>query len=112
MVNEQVPADTQLSKAWEELSALVEFAYEQGFHELGYNPLNVVDSALAEAKRSLRREENAREIAVKDADRYRWIRRQKHTHIAACWIVPAAIEVAPGPEAFDKAIDAAMEQQS
>lgn len=66
MPSEQLPKDSQLVKAWEEVNALVEFAYEQGFHELGYNPLNVIDSAMADLRASLRREENAVKVMAEE----------------------------------------------
>ena len=37
---------THLNAALVHLEALVQFAYEQGFHELGYDPLNVIINAL------------------------------------------------------------------
>lgn len=103
---EHVPAEKRLMPSAELLRQWADSPHNGQCWGLG----EIADE-LDELRRSLRREENARLIAVKDADRYRWIRRQKHTHIAACWIVPASVEVEPGPEAFDKAIDAAMEQQ-
>ena len=35
-----------LAEALMHIKALVEFAYEQGFHELGYDPVNVLETAL------------------------------------------------------------------
>jgi hypothetical protein len=36
-------SSNDLAKAWDDLGSLVDFAYEQGFHELGYNPENVIE---------------------------------------------------------------------
>jgi hypothetical protein len=36
----------QVEQALEDLEDLCQFSYEQGFHELGYNPLQVIKEAL------------------------------------------------------------------
>ena len=68
---EQRPSKDQVSQAWDDLSRLVEFAYAQGFHELGYSPLNAIDTAMAEARRENARWENAHKILIADNDRLR-----------------------------------------
>lgn len=39
-------AHNVLAEALEHIKALAAFAYEQGFHELGYDPINVLETAL------------------------------------------------------------------
>lgn len=41
------PSDDEVAQALQHLESLCEFAYEQGFHELGYNPLRIIRRALA-----------------------------------------------------------------
>lgn len=69
-MSEQVPTKDQLSQAWDDLNGLVAFAYEQGFHELGYSPLNVIDNTLADARRENVRWENAHKVVM--AERELW----------------------------------------
>jgi hypothetical protein len=75
--------------------------------------------AVAEAtelRASLRREENARLIAVKDADRYRWLRHQRRWYATSPPVPGIAFKfenfIADNGETLDAAIDAAMGKQS
>jgi hypothetical protein len=73
-----------------------------------------IERELIEARRALRREENARLIAVKDADRYRWLRHGDNDELVLRHYIRGSIETTylPRNEALDAAIDAAMGKQS
>jgi len=61
------------------------------------------------AKRGLATDEAA---LRKDAERYRWLRVQRHADIAACWYLPVMPQEYPvdTPEQRDAAIDAAIKE--
>jgi len=66
-----VPKEEKLQEANELLDALMDFAYERGFHECGYNPAKVLNDEITDLRASLRREENAREITARENQRLR-----------------------------------------
>lgn len=53
-----------VQKALTDLEGLVEFAYEQGFHEMGYDPLTTVKHRIAELTEALQQREDQLRIAL------------------------------------------------
>ena len=100
-MTDPVPSKDQVTQAWDDLNALVTFAYEQGFHEIGYSPLNVIDSALADARRENVRWENAHKILLSEIER---LKRPAHEreppHCSTC-----ACGLAPEPAAVPDTVD-------
>jgi hypothetical protein len=80
--------ETAISEALELADMLQTFAYEQGFHECGYDPIKRLRAHIADLQSQLAAQ---RERDGRDAERYRWIR----------------MRASSGPTAFEAVEDAA-----
>ncbi len=62
-----------LSEAWDSVDALIAFAYEQGFHELGYDPAKVIADEIVRLKL---REQQLSEALTKRRERIEHLQRE------------------------------------
>lgn len=113
-MNEQVPADEHHTERLRVLRQVYDREHPAAQWQRAH--AGELFKIITDLRASLRREENARAIAVKDADRYRWLRHQRRWYAASPPVPGIAIKfenlIADNGETLDAAIDAEMRKKS
>jgi hypothetical protein len=52
-MNDSLPSNELLSQAWDDIDSLMEYAFDNGFHELGYDPARVISDEMERVAQEL-----------------------------------------------------------